>query len=141
MQKNEYGLRKVNWVVAVFLFIVSLLAGYYMAAGMEQGFLIYDWITKMQNVVLQQPFQNYWNTYSIPCMVLAGFCYLFGFLYYLTTGKNYMKGREFGTAKFISPEKLNKELANQDNDIEDEHNIVLIGRKKGFKKFYQIERK
>ena len=83
MQKNEYGLRKINRGVAMFLLIVSLLAGYYMGAGMEQGFLIYDWINKMQNVVLKQPLQNYWNTYTIPCMVLAGFCYLFGFLYLL----------------------------------------------------------
>lgn len=142
MQKNEYGLRKINWGIAIFLLIVSLVFGYYLAAGMEPGFYIYDWLDKMQNVVFQNPFRVYWNQYSLLCIFVAFLFYSCAGLYYLTTAKNYMKGQEFGTAKYGEPKKLNKELANLSKDINDTENIVLSCQKRWFgKKVYKIERK
>lgn len=140
MQKNEYGFRKINWWLAVIILLTVLAAGYYLAAGMEPGFLIYDWLDKMQKVVLKEPLQNYWNVYSLPCMIFAFICYLIIGLYYLASAKNYMRGREYGTARFIDASRLNKELANLSEDVWDEKNIVLRVERRWLKKIYHIER-
>lgn len=140
MQKNEYGLRKINWGIALVALLLSLAAGYYLAAGMEPNFLVYDWLSKMQNTVFREPFRNYWNAYSLPCMLIAFFCYLFAGLYYLATARNYMRGKEFGTARFAEARKLSKELADLSTDINDEKNVVLSYKKKWMKKVYRIER-
>lgn len=140
MQKNKYGLRKVSpWLILAGL-IFSLAGGYYIAAGMEPGFLIFHWMDKLQNVVLQKPFDNYWNQYSAACMGIALFCYLLALLYYLTTAKNYMRGKEYGTAKFMEAEELSKELADLSTDVMDEKNIVLSYEKRWFKRVYRLER-
>lgn len=141
MQRNEYGLRKINWGIALLALLLSLAAGYYLSAGMEKGFLVYDWLDKMQNTVFKEPFRNYWNAYSLPCMLAAFFCYLSAGLYYLATAKNYMRGKEFGTARFAEAKKLNRELADLSNDVNDERNVVLSCRKRWMKKVYRIERK
>jgi len=140
MQKNKYGLRKVSWVLILSGMLFSLAVGYYIAAGMEPGFLIFDWADKLQYVVMQNPFENYWNQYSAVCMGIALFCYLLALMYYLTSAKNYMRGKEYGTAQFIEAELLNKELADLSTDINDEKNIVLICEKKWFKTTYRLER-
>lgn len=140
MQKNEYGLRMINWWLAVIILLTVLAAGYYIAAGMEPGYLVYDWLDKMQNVVLRNPLHNYWNAYSAPCMITAVICYLMIGLYYLASAKNYMRGREYGTARFIAADKLNKELANLSSDVHDDKNIVLRVERRGLKKIYHVER-
>ena len=141
MQKNRYGFRKVSWGLILLGLIFSIAGGYYVAAGMEPGFLIFDWADKLRNEVMHNPMENYWNQYSVACIGGALFVFLVAFMYYLTTAKNYMRGKEFGTAQFIEAKELNKELANLSTDIYDEKNIVLSCEKKWFKKVYRLERK
>ena len=139
MLKNSERKRQRNFLL--FILLPILIVGYYVSAGMEPGFLIFDWIDKMKNVVLEAPFENYWNQYSMYCIAAAFVCYLFICMNVLSVEKHYMHGREFGTAKFVDAEVLNKQLADLSTDINDEKNIVLSWEKKWFgQKEYKIER-
>ena len=121
--------------------IPAMLIGYYISAGMEPGFLIYDWMDKMQTVILPDPFKNYWNQYSLLCIIAALIIYILIYLKESSKDKNYMHGREFGTARFAKAEELNKELADLSTDVSDEKNIVLSWKKSwlGVKE-YKLER-
>ena len=133
--------RRSKCIFLLFILGPVLTAGYYASAGMEPGYLIYDWADKMQNVVLKEPFENYWNQYSLTCLVVAFIIYLFICMNVMTVEKNYMHGREFGTAKFIDAAVLNKQLADLSTDIDDEKNIVLSWTRTWFgQKNYKIER-
>ena len=142
MQKSRYGIRAGSILKFIFLLLVSGALGYYVAAGMEPGFLIFDWMAKLQNEVLVYPFRNYWNEYSLPCMMVAFFIFSLIAMYYMTATKNYMHGREYGTAHFIDASVLNQELADLSTDVNDEKNIVLSYKKGWFGKIiYELERK
>lgn len=139
MSKSSERKRQRNFLLIIFFPVLT--AGYYVSAGMEPGFLIFDWVDKMQNVVLQDPLKNYWNQYSMYCIIAAFICYLFICLNVLSVEKNYMHGREFGTAKFVDAAVLNRQLADLSTDVNDEKNIVLSWKKKWFgQKEYKIER-
>ena len=138
MSRSE---RRKKWIFLLFILFPVLAAGYYVSAGMEPGFLIYDWVDKMKTVVIQNPLENYWNSYSMYCIMAAFICYLFICLKVVSVKKHYMHGREFGTAKFVDAAVLNKQLADLSTDINDEKNIVLSWTKKWFgQKEYKIER-
>ncbi|MBO5353017.1 MAG: hypothetical protein J6A77_06925 [Lachnospiraceae bacterium] len=139
MSKSKRRKRKSG--VLLLLLLLSLVAGYYVSAGMEPGFLVFDWTEKMQNTVLKAPFKNYWNQYSLPCMGVSFIVYLFICMNVLSVEKNYMHGKEYGTAKFMEADVLNKQLADLSTDIHDEKNIVLSQGRKWFgMKEYKIER-
>lgn len=139
MSKNKKHTKK-RFFLLLLLFLM-LAAGYYASVGMGPGFTVFDWVEKMQNTVVEAPFENYWNEYSAYCLGAAFIIYLFICMSLMSAEKNYMHGREFGTAQFVEAEVLNKELADLSTDIKDEKNIVLSWRKKWFgQKEYKIER-
>ncbi len=132
--KNKWGFRKVNWLYATCILIFALIAGYYLAAGAEPGGTVFTWYQNMQ-LVLDNPLRNYWNAYSLNGLAFGALCYTFWFLLYLTSAKNYMKGKEFGTSNFGEAAALNKKLADMNNRVDDEKNIVvekksLVGKPK-----------
>lgn len=131
-RKNSWGFRKVNWPIIIILFLLTIVLGYYAAAGAAPGVTIFIWIENMKPV-LNNPFRFYWNEFSLPCIGGAVVCFWLWFLYYLTSAKNYMRGKEFGTSHFQEASELNKKLADLNNSPKDEHNIVverkrLLGR-------------
>lgn len=141
MQRNKYGFKKVHWGWILFGLCCFVAMGYYIAAAMEPGFLIYEWMERLWGEVLTHPFCNYWNPYSAICIGIALFIYAMLCFYYLSSAKNYMRGREFGTAKFAEAEELNKQLADLSMDVTDEKNIVLTKNRKWFKTVYRLERR
>lgn len=141
MQRNKYGFRKTNKVLLLVGLIVFGAAGYYIAAAMEPDTLIYDWMERFWSDVIRHPFSNYWNQYSAACIGIAVLIYVMLCLYYLSNAKNYMRGKEFGTAKFMDAKELNRELADLSTDVTDEKNIVLTKTKKCFHTIYRLERR
>lgn len=123
-KKNKWGFRKIKWPYVLSLLTFALVAGYYAAAGASPDGTIFTWYRNMQPV-LQEPFRNYWNEYSLTGIVAALCIYSLWFLYYLVSAKNYMKGKEFGTANFGEASGLNKKLADMNNSVKDEKNIVV----------------
>lgn len=135
-KKNKWGFRKIKWPYVLSLLTFALAAGYYAAAGASPDGTIFTWYRNMQPV-LQEPFRNYWNEYSLTGIVAALCIYSLWFLYYLVSAKNYMKGKEFGTANFGEASGLNKKLADMNNSVKDEKNIV-VERKRLIRKPEQI---
>ena len=73
------------------------------------------------DVVMNEPFANYYNTTTIKAIVAALLIYAIAILMYVTSVKNYMPGKEFGTATFASPEQINRVIA----DKEETNNRIL----------------
>lgn len=131
-KKGKWGFRKVNVPFVIFVYILFMATGYYLAAGAEPEGTIFTWYENMQ-LVFEEPLRWYWNQYTIPCMSLTLLCYLFWFLYYLASARNYMKGREYGTARYATPAEITKKLADLNNSPNDVHNIV-VERQRLFRK-------
>ena len=74
----------------------------------------FNYFMERLNIVTGKPFANYWNVYSLKAIVGAVFVYAIGMLMYLTSRRNYMPGKEFGTAVFANPKQVSKELADKD---------------------------
>lgn len=131
-QKNELGLRKVSLPIAAAGFIASAAAGYYIGAAMGKGVTIFTWAERFGSVV-QNPLCFYNNgRYTWIGIGMALLTYILALLYYLTTGKNYMAGKEFGTAKYADNEKVNKKLAEKPDAKDPRHTLtktVSEGRK------------
>lgn len=124
-QRTESGFRRINKPVLIFLLLVVLAAAYYAAAGYEEGITIFVWYENMQKI-MQSPWENYWCSYTLPAMGMFFLCFFLLYLYYLTTGRNYMKGKEHGTARFGTAEELNEQLADSSNSDKNPDNIKVI---------------
>ena len=65
-------------------------------------------------MVTGKPFANDGNGDSRKAIVGAVFVYEIGMRRYLTSRRNYMPGKEFGTAVFENTKQVSKELADKD---------------------------
>lgn len=81
--------------------------------------------------ILEQPFENYYNEYTITMLVIGAVIYFLIIIYLLSRKHNLMIGREYGDAKFADPKKISRRLSNQSTDESDRENIVIIKKKFG----------
>lgn len=100
--------------------IAAAYGGYLLNACYKQGVDINSFMERF-NVVTSAPFANYWDESSIKLMVGAVFAYVIAILMYLTGQKNYMPGKEYGTAVFAEPKLVSKKFA----DKEESRNRIL----------------
>lgn len=102
----------------------SIYVGYLISAGCAPGRTIFDWYEKM-NVLLQKAptslVGNYYNSYTIKSIAIIYIVFIVFFLTYLTNQRKFLFGKEHGDAKWAEVEKLNKILADKDNDIKKPH--------------------
>ena len=92
--------------------IAAAYGGYLLNACYKQGVDINSFMERF-NVVTSAPFANYWDESSIKLMVGAVFAYVIAILMYLTGQKNYMPGKEYGTAVFAEPKLVSKKFADK----------------------------
>lgn len=69
------------------------------------------------NEVCAAPFANYYNTNTIKAVAIALGIYAMAIVMYYTSQRNYMPGKEFGTARFENPKQVNKILADKDENF------------------------
>lgn len=100
--------------------IAAAYGGYLLNACYKPGVDINSFMEQF-NVVTSAPFANYWDESSIRLMVGAVFVYTLAILMYLTSQKNYMPGKEYGTAVFADPKQVTKRFA----DKEESKNRIL----------------
>ena len=100
--------------------IFAAYAGYLLSACYKPE-MDFNYFMERLNIVTGKPFADYWNAYSPKAIVGAVFVYAVGMLMYLTSRRNYMPGKEFGTAVFANPKQVNKDLA----DKEEGRNRIL----------------
>ena len=80
------------------------IAGYYLAGGMRPGITIFEWEENMKTV-LADPFAGYFNPYTWKTILILGLVYLWLVLMYITSRKNYLPGKEMGSAQYADAKK------------------------------------
>lgn len=94
----------------IFLLILSLYTGYSLGKLDFDVVTIDNFLMKVQYALLH-PFPLQTTEYTKNCIMLAVLLWLIAFLSYLSKLKNYMPGKEYGTAQYANPSKINKKLS------------------------------
>lgn len=100
--------------------ICAAYGGYLLSACYKPGMDL-NYFMERLNAVAGLPFANYWNAYSLKAVVGAVFVYAIAMLMYITSRRNYMPGKEFGTAVFANPRQITKKFG----DKEESRNRIL----------------
>ena len=104
--------------------ILVVVAAYYSAAAMEAGETIFIWIEKIK-IILEDPFQVYFNAYTVKTVAVFLAVYALLMMMYITSKRNYLPGREMGSAQYADVRMVNKKLADHHNAVDDPENIVI----------------
>lgn len=142
----------------LFLILGALLAGYvgYLIGGAWiPGMQLNDFMERF-NLVCAAPFENYFNENTGKTIAIAVVIYAMAVVMYYTAQRNFMSGKEFGTAKLETPQKINKILMDKDanfNRILSQNvkmslnfrklklngNILICGGSGAGKTFYEVK--
>lgn len=135
--------------------VLSAYAGYLLNGSYEQGMDLNTFLVSF-NSACAAPFANYFNGTTMKAVAAALMVYVTALLMYLTSQRNFMPGKEFGTARFESPQNVNKALADKDegfNRILSQNvkmsldfrrlklngNILICGGSGAGKTFYEVK--
>lgn len=92
---------------------LSAYAGYLLNGAWEPGMEAGAFLESF-NRVCDKPFADYYNGTTLKAVVAALMAYAVALLLYVTSQKNYMPGKEFGTARFEPPKTADRMLADKD---------------------------
>lgn len=107
-------------------------------------------------IVADNPLHNYFNEYTLNAVVIALVVYAIVIIMYYTSQRNYMPGKEYGTAKFANVEQVNKILKDEDESYNRilsqnvrmslntrktklNNNVLIIGGSGAGKTFYEVK--
>ena len=96
--------------------LLSAYAGYLLNGAWEPGMEMNAFLESF-NRVCAEPFANYYNETTLKAVVIALIVYATALLMYITSQRNFMPGKEFGTARFESPQMANRILADKDENF------------------------
>ena len=108
--------KKVSLWFVVLGAVLSAYAGYLLNGAWEPGMEMNAFLESF-NRVCAEPFANYYNETTLKAVVIALIVYATALLMYITSQRNFMPGKEFGTARFESPQMANKILADKDENF------------------------
>ena len=108
--------KKVSLWFIVLGAVLSAYAGYLLNGAWEPGMEMNAFLESF-NRVCAEPFANYYNETTLKAVVIALIVYATALLMYITSQRNFMPGKEFGTARFESPKMANKILADKDENF------------------------
>lgn len=114
------GKKKISVLFLIAGAIVAAYIGYLAGGAWEKGIQIGTFISRMQDVI-SAPLSNYFNRNTPQMVFTALIIYVMAILMYITSRKNYMPGKEYGTAEFDSPQRVNRILMDSDEN----HNRIL----------------
>ena len=147
--------KKVSLWFVVLGAVLCAYAGYLLNGAWEPGMEMNAFLESF-NRVCAEPFANYYNETTMKAVVIALIVYATALLMYITSQRNFMPGKEFGTARFESPQMANKILADKDvnfNRILSQNvkmslnfrrlklngNILICGGSGAGKTFYEVK--
>ncbi len=142
----------------LFIFIGAILSGYLgylLNAAWKKGVNFNEFSIRF-NEVSAKPFANYLNEGTVKAVVIALMVYAIAIIMYLTSQRNLMPGKEYGTAAFANVKKVNKILADKEEDynrilsqnvkmsLDTRHtklnsNVLIIGGSGAGKTFYEVK--
>lgn len=142
------------WAVLAGAFL-SGYAGYLLNGAWETGMRLDGFLSSL-NRVCAEPFADYFNGTTLKAVIAAMSAYAIALLMYTTSQRNFMPGREFGTARFEDPQMVNHALADSDegfNRILSQNvrmsldfrrlklngNILICGGSGAGKTFYEVK--
>lgn len=136
--------KKENKFDKIFLIFVMLAVTYLsmvLSLAARPGRTIITWYEEFNNVILpayensaygfKSPlwFKPYLNEYTSQFILYGFIAGLLGCLMYISSRRNYIAGKEFGTSNFIQARKLSKILAEPDDEAK-MYKEVLPGKRK-----------
>ena len=101
----------VPFLIAGELFV--LFISYIISGVWKEGMDVITLLNKV-NDALDHPFKNYWTEHSLKAMIVGTLIYAMAVLLYITSRRNLMHGKEYGTARFADIRMVNKALADKD---------------------------
>ena len=103
----------------IFILVGAVLAGYlgYLINGAWTEGIAFNEFMDRFNEVCAVPFANYYNSNTVKAVAIALGIYAMAIVMYYTSQRNYMPGKEFGTARFENPKQVNKILADKDENF------------------------
>ena len=143
---------------ALVIVIGAFLCAYigYMAGGCYEKDMPFMEFINAFNTACSHPIDNYFSEYTLKAIAISLFLYGMAVLMYYTSQRNYMPGKEFGTARFEDPLRVNKILMDKDanfNRILSQNvkmslnfrklklngNILICGGSGAGKTFYEVK--
>lgn len=91
----------------------SAYLGYLINGVWAQG-MTFNYFMEVLNQVLSRPFENYVNDTTLKAVMIALGIYALAVLMYDTSQRNFMPGKEYGTARFADVRMVNKVLKDPD---------------------------
>ena len=108
--------KKPSIIILLIGAVLSAYAGYLLGGAWHQGIAFSEFMDNF-NTVCARPFGNYFNENTGKMIAIALGIYAMAMLMYYTSQRNFMPGKEFGTAKFENPAMANKILADKDENF------------------------
>ena len=101
--------KRVPWILVIVGAFCSMYLGYLVGGAWRQGIQAPEFLNRFMEV-LENPFRNYFNAYTFKSIVFVLLTYAIVILMYYTSIRNYMMGKEYGTAQFADPKEVSKKL-------------------------------
>lgn len=150
--------KKISSVTVIFLILGTFVAGWFgvlINDAWHEGIAFGELLTEV-TARLKVPFGNYWNATSYKGIMISVLIYGLIVLLYITSKRNLMPGKEYGTARFENPKRISKLLGDEDesrNRIFSKNvrmstntrktllnnNVLVIGGSGAGKTFYMVE--
>lgn len=136
-------------------FLLAAYLGYLMGGAWYEGIGVADFYNRFLKV-LDKPFGNYFNEFTAVFVVFMTVAYVIVLIMYYTSKRNFMPGKEYGTAKFSNLKQVNKAICDEDesyNRILSQNlkmslnfrklklngNILICGGSGAGKTFYEVK--
>ena len=108
--------KKISSVTVIFLILGTFVAGWFgvlINDAWHEGIAFGELLTEV-TARLKVPFGNYWNATSYKGIMISVLIYGLIVLLYITSKRNLMPGKEYGTARFENPKRISKLLGDED---------------------------
>ena len=115
--------KRVPWILVIVGAFCSMYLGYLVGGAWRQGIQAPEFLNRFMEV-LNNPFRNYFNAYTFKSIVFVLLTYALVMLMYYTSIRNYMMGKEYGTAQFADPKAVNEKIKDKEpnrNKIVSQH--------------------
>ena len=107
--------KKVPWILVIIGAVFSVWLGYLIGGAWREGIQAPEFINRFMEV-MEHPFRNYFNAFTLKAILFVLIAYAVVILMYYTSIRNYMAGKEYGTAQFAEPKVVNEKIEDRDKD-------------------------
>lgn len=111
-KQNEWGLRILPVPILIIGLIISIGLGAVLSAPIHKDMTIFTYIDELSsimegNIAIEKLWNGKYTLIMSGCMILV---YIVIVLLYMCSGRNYMHGQEYGTAKYANPDAVSRKL-------------------------------